>query len=392
MISPLPEFTSNALAADNFVGLPSEEDSMDNTGGCGAVDCPHSCDCSQFTSEEVPSNPPTVPVTPSLLSLTAPSFDGDHRASRSHSFSSRSAIPTRPASPVVRPIPDQLPHERNSLLRNHFHDLLSDTPASMASSLPNSVDYPSYDSSGSSPSQRSSPPRSIPSRSLESSFASMSPAPIPIPSVQPTTSITTAGSIPSHSNLPQRPALSRASSHAVAMENAQREKRKEHGAGDRRKSDKVERTRDRSREPGAEASSLLSESPIHQANFPDSERARPPLPFSTKPESQARSPTTQSDPRDGERSSSNRYGSSESDRSMRESSRRSKNHIQVHELDFNSAAQVSSSVGRSSPLTPSSFKTGMPRPSRDSSSAYGVRGKVLPTTMTTASTSLAGFA
>ncbi|GAW09060.1 hypothetical protein LENED_011189 [Lentinula edodes] len=73
MISPLPEFTSNALAADNFVSLPGDDDSEG--------DSPRSYDrlpVSQNTPEEVSSNPPTAPVTPSLKfksSFVTPSFN-----------------------------------------------------------------------------------------------------------------------------------------------------------------------------------------------------------------------------------------------------------------------------------------------------------------------------
>ncbi|KAJ3931617.1 MAG: hypothetical protein NXY57DRAFT_1006668 [Lentinula lateritia] len=380
MISPLPEFTSNALAADNFVSLPGDDDSEGNS--------PRSYDrlpVSQITPEEVSSNPPTAPVTPSLLSLTAPRFDeAGQRASRSQSFSSRSVIPTRPASPVVRPIEDNLPVvvpnplERNSLLRNHLHDLLTDTPPNVSSSLPSTMEHHSSYDKVSNSSHRSSPRRSMPTRSLENSAGSLSPAPIPIPSVQPTTSITIGGSIHSNSNLSQRPALSRASSHAVAMENAQREKRK---------SEKTLDVSEGLREPGnPESLTLLSvspnfkasSSPRPQATVPDSDRSRQ--------QPGRRSPPA---PRDNEHSSLNpvnRFGTYEPERpptatsrpigishsGKREPSRASK----TQDTD-GSSAFVSGSISRSS-ATSTPFKTGRPSRERDAyqyTSSIGSSGK-----------------
>jgi hypothetical protein len=424
LISPLPEFTSNALAADNFIGLPNEDDPA------GTPADSSSCAPSPLfvPAEETPSNPSTVPHTPSLLSLTAPKFDElGHRLSRSHSFTNRSFDPSRQASPVVRPIEDHLPntvhnpHERNSLLRNQFHDLLTDTPADGPSSLPSSVDYFPNSSS-----RRTTP------RSFE---VSSSPAPIPIPSVQPTTSITTAGSMLHHSTLSQRPALSRASSHAAAMENAQRERKKE--TGDRRRSDRIRDRAESLRDIAASETSLsvspnikVATSPIPQTSYPDSERMRPAIPISSKPE---RSPSAQNALRDSENfspSSVNRYGSSESERhtqpigvphstSKRDPSRtknqsqlhdvdmvhlasssssRTKNHSQLNDIDGTAPVPASSSIGRSSfsSTSPTSFKA--PHPSRDRdtyqypSSIGSTKGKALVAAMTATNTSVAGFA
>ncbi|KAJ3991567.1 hypothetical protein F5050DRAFT_1131155 [Lentinula boryana] len=345
---------------------------------------------SQSSLEEVPSNPPTVPVTPSLLSLTAPKIDeAGPRASRSESFSSRSVFPTRPASPVVRPIEDNLspsvpnPLERNSLLRNHLHDLLTDTPPNVASSLPSSVEHHSSYDKASNSSHRSSPRRLMPSRSLENSAASLSPAPIPIPSVQPTTSITIAGSIHPNSSLAQRPALSRASSHAVAMENAQREKRKSERTLDPSES---------SREPVMlESSTLLSTSPSNKmsssphpyTSFPDTERSRQHQPG-------RRSPSTLNVPRDNNEYISSspvpRYGPSEPERShtsrpigiSHSSSKRDLLHShKSHESDGNPSAFAFNSLSRTS-STSTPFKTGRPSRERDAyphNSSLGSSGK-----------------
>ncbi|KAJ3777910.1 hypothetical protein FB446DRAFT_59938 [Lentinula raphanica] len=389
MISPLPEFTSNALAADTFINLPDDDGSSDSPRSYNSVSIPQS-------PPEGVSNPPTAPVTPSLLSLTAPKYDeAGHRGSRTHPFPSREAIPTRPASPVVRPIedppmPSTLPNplERNSLLRNHLYDLLTDTPPNVASSLPNTMEQSSSSYDASYSSHRQSPRRSMPSRSLENPS---SPPPIPIPSVQPTTSITIAGSIHPNSSLSNRPALSRASSHAVAMENAQREKRKTERTID---------TSERSREP-VESPTLLSSSPSVKmsssprppTSFADSERSRQHQPG-------RRSPNTLNVPRDNNEhvSSSpvNRHGPSEPERSSNvsrpigishSSSKRdlSRSH-KPYEGDGIPSSFVSGSIGRSSG-TP--FKSGHPSKERDTYQ-YGSTAKEKVQLATMAAT--AGFA
>ncbi|KAF5390995.1 hypothetical protein D9757_004044 [Collybiopsis confluens] len=413
LISPLPEFTSNALAADSFVGLPNEDDSAETSGG--------DCDSpAPFTPDEVSSNPTTAPVTPSLLSLTAPRYsDHELRASRSQSFFNRSPVSPRPVSPVIRPIQEQFPAampnplERNSLLRSHLHDLLADTPPpGVSSSLPNPVEFPSTSSS-----YRSSPRHSMHPRSNEPSNSSLSPSPIPIPSVQPTTSVTTITSIPTHGTISQRPVLSRASSHAVAMENAQREKKRE--TSDRRRSDKPRDRSESLRDLTPEVTSFVSVSPNAlsspiQTSFPDSDRSRPPVPHSTKPE---RSPTSGSS-RDAEyfsASTAGRYGSSEIERSSRaigvprssskgetqpSSSRPTKNHSQVYDVDLTSSVVPSSVSRSSSSATSPPYKSGTgsaTRSSRDRdtyqySSIGTSKGKSLTATITAASPSVAGFA
>ncbi|THV03526.1 hypothetical protein K435DRAFT_280150 [Dendrothele bispora CBS 962.96] len=258
MISPFPEFTNTTLPME-FSTLPTIEDQQEETSaedsrpGCGAAGCPLSCSCQSaqlFSLNGQTSTPPDLPSpgAPSLLSLTAPRADDSPRSLSSYSPSTPSDRPTiEDMQPTCTPSPP--PHNQVERLR----ELLTDASPSLTSSMPNLAG--SYKAE----SQLSSR-RPIPSRSLESSSASLTTQPISVPSVQPSASVTpevtTAISLP----FQPRSGLSSASRAAYALESAQRlNKEKQKAERERKRAERLEEPTvdESSRNPSRPVSGVL---------------------------------------------------------------------------------------------------------------------------------------
>jgi len=229
LISPFPEFATSTLPME-FSTLPTIDDhSEENLAvpGCGAAGCPLSCNCQSvqlFTTTGLTSAPLDLPSpgVPSLLSLTAPRADDSPRSTSSYSPrtpSDRPAIedlpPTCPPSPPL--------HSTTSHHVERLRDLLTDSSPRITASMPELVG--SYrEREGMQPS--SSPRQSISSRSLESSTASLSTQPLSVPSVQPSSVVTTEVTTTTSQPFQHRTGLSSASSAAYALERLTKERQK----------------------------------------------------------------------------------------------------------------------------------------------------------------------
>ncbi|KAF5366817.1 hypothetical protein D9758_006554 [Tetrapyrgos nigripes] len=256
MISPLPEFTTTILPQE-YSSLPPIEDlpegnsTEDGQRSCGAAGCPFSCNCQTFRlfsmtgQTSAPLELPS-PGGPSLLSLTAPRGEDSPHSLSSYSPSTPSDHPpiedptsTCPPSPPSPPLPSRSP---SNLQVERLRDLLTDSSSpNMTSSMPDLGDS-HYSRRERSDSQTSvSSKRPLPSRSLESSTASLAPTPLSVPSVQPASGITPEVTTAVSQPIQQRHGVSRASSAAYALENAQRQiKERQKADLERRRAEKLE--------------------------------------------------------------------------------------------------------------------------------------------------------